>query len=128
MNLKCAKAAFLILKTSHLVELFCGMIDWWKTLYFQPGPLPEILTIANVRHAASRIWTCAEPDFRFFWMKLRSSDNHYTTTPIHEYVLQHKNVFFFSERLSQINMMIRHIKRFIQNPVKNRGWCFFGGK
>ena len=27
---------------------------------YQPGPLPEILTTANLRHAASRIWNCAE--------------------------------------------------------------------
>ena len=59
--------------------------------YFQPGPLSEILTIANLRHAASRIWTCAEPEFRLCWMKLCSSDNHYTTAP-------HRILFSFSER------------------------------
>ena len=49
--------------------------------YFQLGPLPEILSIANLRCATSRIWTCAEPDFRLSWMKLCSSNNHYTTVP-----------------------------------------------
>ena len=49
--------------------------------YFQPRPLSEILTIANLRHAVSRIWTCAETEFRLSWMKLCSSDNHYTTAP-----------------------------------------------
>ena len=31
-------------------EFFCGMVDPWKafSLYFQPGPLSEILTIANL--------------------------------------------------------------------------------
>ena len=33
------------------------------------------------RYALSRVWTCAEPEFRVSWMKLCSSDNHYTTTP-----------------------------------------------
>ena len=47
--------------------------------YFQLGLLSEILTIANLRHAASRIWTCAEPELRLSWMKLCRSDNHYTT-------------------------------------------------
>ena len=28
-------------------------------------------------HTTSRIWTCAEPEFRLSWMKLCSSDNHY---------------------------------------------------
>ena len=50
--------------------------------YFQPGPLSEILTIANLRQAASRVWTCAEPEFRLSWTKLCSSDNHYTTSPL----------------------------------------------
>ena len=49
--------------------------------YFLPGPLPEILTIANLRRATSRTWTRAKPEFRLFWMKLYSSDNHYTTAP-----------------------------------------------
>ena len=47
--------------------------------YFQPGPLSEILTIANLRHSTSRIWTRAEPEFRLCWMKLCNSDNHSTT-------------------------------------------------
>ena len=55
----------------------------WPTKLFnhinQPGPLSEILTIANLWYAASRIWTCAEPDFRLCRMNLCSSDNHYTT-------------------------------------------------
>ena len=57
----------------------------WQTKgvssYFQLGSFAEILTIANLRLAASRIWTCAEPDFVLCWRKLCSSDNHYTTAP-----------------------------------------------
>ena len=49
-----------------------------RLAYFQPGPLLEILTIANLQYAASRVWTCAERDFRLSWMKLCSSNNHYT--------------------------------------------------
>ena len=49
--------------------------------YFQPGPLSEIFTIANLRHVVSRVWTCAEPEFRLSWMNLCSSDNRYTTAP-----------------------------------------------
>ena len=41
--------------------------------------LSEILTNANLWHTANRIWTCREPEFRFSWMKLCSSDKHYTT-------------------------------------------------
>ena len=33
----------------------------------------------NVRHVASRIWTCAEPEFRLIWVKLCYTDNHNTT-------------------------------------------------
>ena len=41
--------------------------------------MSEILTIANLWHTSSRVWTCTEPEFRLSWMKLCSSDNHYTT-------------------------------------------------
>ena len=55
----------------------------WPTrgvyLYFQPGPLSEILTVVNLRRTVGRAWTCAEPDFRLSWMKLCSKDKHYTT-------------------------------------------------
>ena len=57
----------------------------WPTksvkLYFQPGPLPEIQTIANLRHAASRVWTYEKPEFRLSWVEFCSNDNHYTTVP-----------------------------------------------
>ena len=45
---------------------FCGIVDRRKafSLISSWDPLPEILNIANLRHAASRIWTCAEPEFR----------------------------------------------------------------
>ena len=38
-------------------ELFCGMVDRRKAFapYFHPGPLSELVTIANLRHAASRV-------------------------------------------------------------------------
>ena len=49
------------------------------TPYFQSRPLSEILTIANLRHAANRVWTCAESEFRLWWMKLSSNDNHGAT-------------------------------------------------
>ena len=38
--------------------------------YFQSGPLSGNLTIANLQHAASKIWICAKPGFRLCWMKL----------------------------------------------------------
>ena len=41
-----------------------------------------ILSIVNLQHAASRIWTSAEPEFRLCWIKLCSSDNHYTRVPL----------------------------------------------
>ena len=49
--------------------------------YFQPRTLSEILTITNLWHVVSRIWTCAEPEFRLRWMKLCHGDNCYTMVP-----------------------------------------------
>ena len=60
--------------------------------YFQPWPLSEILTIANLRHASRRVWACAEPEFRLSWMKFCSSDNHYTTAPHDKYLVQDLNL------------------------------------
>ena len=40
---------------------------WWIVLV---GPVSEILTIANLRHAASRFLTYAESEFRLCWIKL----------------------------------------------------------
>ena len=63
-------------------------IKFWSIfqiqICFQPEPSPEILTIANLRHTASKVWACTESEFRFCWMKLCSSDNHYTTAPLHQ--------------------------------------------
>ena len=44
-------------------EMFLG--SGWLT----KRPLLEILTIANLRHAACRIRTCAESEFRLSWIK-----------------------------------------------------------
>ena len=57
---------------------------WYGTAFsnFQPGPLPEILIISNLWHAASRVWASAESVFRLFWMTFCSSDNHYTTASL----------------------------------------------
>ena len=53
-----------------LMNYFCSMVDWRMTfsLFFQLGPLSEILTIANIQHTTSRVGTCAEHDFRFGWI------------------------------------------------------------
>ena len=40
--------------------------------------MSQFLSIANLRHAASMIWTCTKPEFELFWMKLCSSDNQCT--------------------------------------------------
>ena len=59
---------------SKILDDSCYNIFWWwrwiilqngwltKHIksYFQPGPLSEILTIASLWHATSRIWTCPE--------------------------------------------------------------------
>ena len=76
-------AQMMMMMMMMMMNCFCRMIDRQKALmpYFQPGPLSEILTIANLWHAASRVWTCTESEFRLCLMKLCSSDNHYTTVP-----------------------------------------------
>ena len=45
-----------------MMNCFCVRLTN-KRPFCQPGSLPEILTIANVWHVTSRIWTCAEHEF-----------------------------------------------------------------
>ena len=54
------------------------LTDETRLSLFPAGAIVRIVTITNLWHAASRIWTCSEPEFRLCWMKLCSSDNHYT--------------------------------------------------
>ena len=67
-----------------MMNCFCGMVDrrqafslissWDHYKRSSPSRISE--------HPASRIWTCAEPEFRLSWRKLCSSDNHYTMVPL----------------------------------------------
>ena len=63
---------------------FNELRNTWPVKYikpnFQPGPLLEFPTIVNNRHAANRILTCAEPEFRH--CSMHWSDNHYAMAPI----------------------------------------------
>ena len=70
-----------------MMNCFCGRVCRRKAFkpYFQPSSLSKILTIPNLRHAASRFWTWAESEFRLRWMKLCSSDNHYIMAPRNHY-------------------------------------------
>ena len=71
--------------------------------YFQSGPLSEIFIISNLRYILSRIWTCAEPEFRLCWMELCSSGNHYNTAPpeLHASVSSKRFSLFWSNDLSK---------------------------
>ena len=44
-------------------------------------PAGTIVRDPHHLESPSRVWTCAEPEFKLSWMKLCSSDNHYTTAP-----------------------------------------------
>ena len=72
-----------------MMNCFHGMVDWRKVL--------NLISSQDQRHRSSpsRIsdttwvgfWTCTKPEFRLCWMKLCSSDNHYTTVPLHPHCL-----------------------------------------
>ena len=56
----------------------------WLTDERRLALFPAGTTVRDPRHRESptracRIWACAEPEFRLRWVKLCSSDNHYTT-------------------------------------------------
>ena len=67
----------------------CKMFWWWidDNLFLQNGWTMKAVkpylsrshcqNIANIWRAATRIWTCEEPEFWACWMKVCSSDSHY---------------------------------------------------
>ena len=65
--------------------------SWWWWIVFvvwltderRLALFPAGTIVRDPHHleSPSRVWTCAEPEFKLSWMKLRSCDNHYTTAP-----------------------------------------------
>ena len=54
--------------TVIMMNSFCGMVDQRKafSLISSRNHCQRSLTIANLRHAACRIWTCVKPEYRFW--------------------------------------------------------------
>ena len=79
--------------------------------YFQLGPVLEIPIISNLWHAASRIWTFAEPEVRFYWMKLCNRNTHYTTAAKFTQKIQnsHKRCLVLEYRSSEINLFSKNL-------------------
>ena len=89
--------------------------------YFQLGPLPEILTIANLRHF------CAQPEFRLCWLNLCSSDNHYTTALLHHNVIDLEvhgmaRKTKKSEYIKNQSQLFNEMKRFLTCALESRFW------
>ena len=65
-----------------IMNCFCGMVDRRNAFSFiSSWEHCQRSSPSQIWHTASRVWTCAEPEFRLSSMKLCSSDNHYTTAP-----------------------------------------------
>ena len=128
-----------------IINCFCKVVDRKKafTPYFQPGPLSEILTIVNLRHVTSRVWTCAESEFRLCWRKLCSSDNQYTAAPqtyrllhshwhlllFHHWFKFHflsSNLHFHSHDISFINVFDSFILVIMLNILRFKSPVKFG--
>ena len=88
---------FSFLSLSVFVRLFFScvmMMNWWWTVFVVWLTDERLITlfpagiiVRDPHHRESlthrkQDWTCAESKFRLCWMKLCSSDNHYTTAPL----------------------------------------------
>ena len=63
-----------------MMNCFCGIVDTQNGSTFISSPDHcQRFAPLWVWHATSRIWTRVELEFRLSWIKLSSSDNHYTT-------------------------------------------------
>ena len=86
--------------------------------YFQPGPLSKILIIANLRHAASRIWTCAEAEFRLCWMKLGAHPNNIWAQAIIMRPVTVKStllLFLLIQKVLEKNLLLKTEEFFVAN-------------
>ena len=62
-----------------MMNCFCGMVDRRKAFsLISSRDNCQKSSPSRISNTPSRVWTCAEPEFRLSWMKLCSSDNHYT--------------------------------------------------
>ena len=71
----------------------------------------------NLRHAASRIWTFPEPEFKISRTKLWSSDNHYTKAPYNPHttvtlILRCRNLYL-SYKVRVYIKIYKHVARLI---------------
>ena len=70
-----------------MIDCFCGMVDQRKvfSLISSQDHCQRSSPLQTCKHAASRIWTCAEPEFKICWKKLCSIDHNYTMAPHNHY-------------------------------------------
>ena len=87
-----------------MMNCFFGMVDRRKTFNLIYS-WDQILTIAILWHAVSRVWAYAKHEFKHSWMKLRSSDNHY--------------IIFVNQRSSRLEVFCK--KGVIRNFTKLTG-------
>ena len=75
----------MIMMMIMMINSLCRIFDRREALglNFNGRHLLNVLTVANLRQAVSRIWTCAKSEFRLFWIWLCGSDNRYTTAGHH---------------------------------------------
>ena len=114
--------------TMLIINYFCAMVDRRKvfTPDFQPGPLSENITIANVRHSASRVRTCAESELTDFieW----SSAVVITTTPQHHNQwVENPLKWMIKSRRSRPNVFCKKevLKNFAKSTGKHMHWNLF---
>ena len=70
-----------------MMNCFCGMADRRKAFsLISSRDHCQRSSPSRISDTPSRLWTCAEPEFRLSWMKLCSSDNHYTPVPFSAFI------------------------------------------
>ena len=77
----------------HVFSFFCSTC--WGGVLFPEGPLSKAPFIAKLQHSPRRIWTCAEPEFRLWWLKLIGSDNHQTVVQSYKFWGMDFEEFYF---------------------------------
>ena len=98
--------------------VFCGMADQRKTFsLISSQDHSQRYLPSRIFGTPSRIWTCAEPEFRLCWMKFCSSDNHYTTAPLKDsckrFLIFHSNYQGIPGYDSQLLVLIQALDVYV---------------
>ena len=101
----------------------------WMTNERRLAIFPAGTIVRDLHHFESPTWTCPEPEFRLCWMKLCSSDKHYTTVPqiwVRVLVCCWGVCYYYAFVQIFVNLLIFEPVYSLSNSIFGSNLCWFG--